>query len=678
MKQSSISFKISIILIIILSSSIELSANEHSSNQVLDYHATFFAQYQPQNALSMIERLPGFKYDRGSNSRGFGGNAGNVLIDGVRPTSKSGGLSGALKRIPAKQIDRIQIIRGGSGNTIGQAMVANVITMKNVTSGTYAIKFRNTLNTEIQPNIEGAINTVVGQWETIVDLDIGFIPGNRDSIVNDLDSSDEIVTSANEKLTTLRKFYFFNGQLSRDFNRGKLTFNGRFGGTKEDRTQTRSIYNKLFYDNNHPESHWSLKEVNRFGTLELGIDWLQQLGNWHWHSLALGQIQARKNISNAHTNEMDVTTEFENDSSDRFRNESILRNTYGYIGNDAFKPEFGVEIARNILDSSLLSFSNGVNEDLDNADVEIEEIRAEVFARFAYGYSDTISIDGGLTAEFSTIEIIGDNLNKQDFKFIKPRIAVNYQYNENVSIFLEAQHVVKQLNFNDFAASSSTTDGRNVSGNSELKPEQRTQLQTRLDWKFSEKSSVNVKAFHHWRDDILEEIKLSSGSQGLGNAGSAKVWGYDIDITLQTDIILENGLLEFSYHYIDSKFYDPLIQRNRNISDYKPRQLAIKLRQDIFLHNLAWGVNYYGHFDNIEYLVDEIEKFEGNNRGQVFIETSYFDGYKVQLQISDFNVGKYTRTRNFFVDDRNGNFDGKEIANRRRSPYFKLSIWGTF
>lgn len=67
---------------------------QSSQNNV--YLASFFNKYTPQNAYEMIDRLPGFSFDSGSNARGFGANAGNVLIDGARPTSKSGGLSGAL------------------------------------------------------------------------------------------------------------------------------------------------------------------------------------------------------------------------------------------------------------------------------------------------------------------------------------------------------------------------------------------------------------------------------------------------------------------------------------------------------------------------------------------------------------------------------------------------------
>ena len=87
---------------------VAFSAEENQNK----YPSSYFEQYTPQNSLQMIERLPGFKFNEGENNRGFGGNAGNVLIDGARPTSKSGGLSGALTRIPAAQVDYIEILRG--------------------------------------------------------------------------------------------------------------------------------------------------------------------------------------------------------------------------------------------------------------------------------------------------------------------------------------------------------------------------------------------------------------------------------------------------------------------------------------------------------------------------------------------------------------------------------------
>ena len=63
----------------------------------------------------MIFRLPGFNLDTGdSGTRGFAGAAGNVLIDGDRPSSKSDSLDAVLRRISAGSVERIELIRGGA------------------------------------------------------------------------------------------------------------------------------------------------------------------------------------------------------------------------------------------------------------------------------------------------------------------------------------------------------------------------------------------------------------------------------------------------------------------------------------------------------------------------------------------------------------------------------------
>jgi len=654
--------------------------NETKTNNHSSYPAQFFEQYQPQSAFSMIERLPGFTFDGGDNARGFGGNAGNVLIDGARPTSKSGGLSGALKRIPAKQVERIEIIRGGvsGGDAAGQSIVANVIKRTDITSGTYALKFRRAPHGDLQPNIEAAINTNIGQWASVFDIDVGFSPGYRDAIINNYDASNNLIASARETKEDLNRFSFANGQLQRNFEAGKLTLNGRVGANKWKNNQHQDIYNNQIANSSEADAQSELNEATRFETVELGIDWVAKFGDWKLHSLGLGQIEFDKYASDSNTFEHDTTTDFDIYTDDSYQSEYIIRNTYGYTGNNKFKPEFGLEIANNYLRKSSSYILNGIVEELDNANVQVTEIRAELFANFVYSYSDALSIDGGLTAELSEIEVIGDDINEQDFNFIKPRISATYKFNDTTTLVVEAQRVIEQLDFNDFAASSSTEDGRSVSGNSNLKPEQSNELSVNLDWNYSEKGSVKINTFHHWRDDILEEIELSSGGQGLGNAGTAKVWGIETDVAIPIDEVLDNGLLEISYNYVDSKYHDSIIQRNRIISDYKPIDFSMSLRQDLVEKKIAWGFYYYHNYENIDYLVDEIENFEASLRTKVFIESTYFDDYKIQLEVSNLNVAKYTRTRSFFVNNRSAVSNGVEISNRRREPVYKLSIWGTF
>src|SRR5512142_992576 len=102
-------------------------------NSVLQYPAAFFADSRPSTAYDMISRLPGFVFDDGKTARGFAGTAGNVLIDGQRPTAKTDDLQSILQRIPASDVDRIEVIRGGAQgiDMHGQTVVANVVRKKN-------------------------------------------------------------------------------------------------------------------------------------------------------------------------------------------------------------------------------------------------------------------------------------------------------------------------------------------------------------------------------------------------------------------------------------------------------------------------------------------------------------------------------------------------------------------
>ncbi len=68
------------------------AATQPVNQGVISYPPEFFAASSPNTALDMIFRLPGFSLDTGDTVRGFGGAAGNVLIDGSRPASKDDSL----------------------------------------------------------------------------------------------------------------------------------------------------------------------------------------------------------------------------------------------------------------------------------------------------------------------------------------------------------------------------------------------------------------------------------------------------------------------------------------------------------------------------------------------------------------------------------------------------------
>jgi hypothetical protein len=65
-----------------------IAAQDQAQDARADYPASYFVDFQPQNALDMLSRVPGFVLAEGNGSRGFGDAAGNVLVDGDRPATK--------------------------------------------------------------------------------------------------------------------------------------------------------------------------------------------------------------------------------------------------------------------------------------------------------------------------------------------------------------------------------------------------------------------------------------------------------------------------------------------------------------------------------------------------------------------------------------------------------------
>src|SRR5678815_4898094 len=60
-----------------------------STNGTTVFPAAFFAPYNPVTAADMVNRVPGFELRDGDDRRGFGATAGNLLINGERPSSKT-------------------------------------------------------------------------------------------------------------------------------------------------------------------------------------------------------------------------------------------------------------------------------------------------------------------------------------------------------------------------------------------------------------------------------------------------------------------------------------------------------------------------------------------------------------------------------------------------------------
>src|SRR4029079_3048493 len=93
------------------------------------YTAADFTRFAPKTGYDMLAQVPSFTIRTADTSeRGLGQASENVLINGERIANKSGGAVDQLKKVPAANVERIEIVDAASLGIAGLAgQVANVI-----------------------------------------------------------------------------------------------------------------------------------------------------------------------------------------------------------------------------------------------------------------------------------------------------------------------------------------------------------------------------------------------------------------------------------------------------------------------------------------------------------------------------------------------------------------------
>ncbi|WP_262690106.1 TonB-dependent receptor domain-containing protein [Kordiimonas aestuarii] len=646
------------------------------------YTADFFEPYAPQNAYDMIQRLPGFVYSTGSEARGFGGTAGNVLIDSARPTSKSGGLTEALRRIPAAQVMRIELQRGAmaAGEAAGQTVVANVIRYKNKSSGTWTVETRRVGNNKILPMLDATFATKLMGWDASFQLDTFIKSTDRDAVISRVDADGTLLNKMTEDRQEEERFGALSFDAGRDAFGGRLQLNGRMKYFAWHGDTSRLGYGTSGLDTRAQDRFFNDHDEEEYGG-ELGADWSRTYASgWKWRLIALGTFEDETNTDNFLSEApLRNATEVGDITSKEKSTETILRTTYG-LTQGTLRPEFGVEGAYNRLDSTLailiVDGSGMTTEDMPASTVRVAELRAETFGNLVWQASTKLTADVGAKAEVSRISTRGGT--EQTFTFLKPSAGLNYTVSDHVQVSVKAERSVGQLDFSDFAASADAVDDRQFVGNPNLKPDRTDRLQAKLDYTFGERGAISTTVFYEWKDDVLEQTILPSGGQGLANAGSAKRWGMNANANLPLDFALEGGLLEIDVYLKDSAFEDPLTGQTRYLHDFTPSEVYIDFRHDIPDTNWAWGLEYNSAYHWHGYYINEHEDFRGNNRYGAFIETTEFFGVKTSLILYDVFGGDFDRLRELYDPTRGGASIGTELSERTRDTGVRFVVSGQF
>lgn len=653
------------------------------------YDAAQFAQYNPQTALDMVRQLPGFSLDGGADRRGFSGAVGNLLIDGVRPSTKSQGVEGILSRIPANQVVRLEILRGAAvaGDASGQSTLLNVVRTESSGSGVYEAGFELTSRGVPAPRGELSYSGRNGDVEYSLAGSLFSqyrdMPGWR-LIYNPADTlAARAVTPSPRDI----REGSITGSIAFPLLGGRLSTNAQV-----DAFRFHADNDFYFFDLAGAPIDALLQDYEeRSRGYEIGVNYDRDLGPWSLGLIGLinrsryESDEADLFLDGAGALDGTLTQDIVQESG-----ESIARATLSRSLGARHRVEFGAEAAFNSLDQQLALGGSFAPPLFDNANVLVEEERAEVFASHTWRPSDVWSIETRLNWETSTLTFTGDSNQTVDLAFWKPSIQVTRTFPGNNQLRFRIYRDVSQLDFGDFVSAAATADAIVAGGNPDLVPQSDWRAELGADLRFPGGAALNLTLTQHQISDVSDVVYIAAaGYDAPGNLGDGEATSLDVNFSTPVPHI-EGGRLTIAGYLWDTEVTDPLTNQPRIFSFTSESQIEVTFRQDLPDTRLAWGISYFKQGEFQAYRFNEIDTSEEGPWIDAFVETTALP-HNMKLRLTAANIfdGTIYRDRRFFNEDpagpvtnlgRNGANTSRDYRQREfaQAPWFILQLSGTF
>jgi hypothetical protein len=683
------------------------SSGDQNQEEVVTFSAAFFQRYQPNTALDMVRQVPGFQLDDGIRLRGFSRAAGNILINSRRPSAKQDAVSAILARIPASNVERIDLIRGQSSgiDLQGQSVIANIIMQDDAAA---AIRWqtsirRNFNNHKIGPDIGISFSD---RWKNI-DYNAGFSvklnPRSYKGPENVFDSTGNLTEQRNED------FY-------RDSKNGAINLNASASlGQTLVRLNTKLAYAEQIALTTSLEETLTLAAIARdefFGQdqsatdFEIGIDAERDLSRY-LSGKAIFLFYDKTNNNDTDQRVVNAVSEetlfFRQGDTRTDTMESIGRLEFDWSGWLSHAVQGNFELAYNSVQGALVQTEDTgtgpVLVDIPGANTRVEEIRGDVLLQDTWSRGKLV-VNYGLGLERSTITSKGEDEQQRRFFFIKPQGQLTYSHNQNQQLRLRIAREVAQLNFNDFISTSEFEDDDLALGNTELTPEKTWAAELSHERRFGELGVVTLTAFYHWITDLQDLLPLTDEFEVPGNIGDANRWGFEMESTIPLEWLrLTGAKLDVKARWQSSSVTDPVTGNNRVLSgkagfgamtavpfrdesDEYEYVFDIAYRQDFNTVRMAWGWDIAQRDRRILFKVNELDIVdEGELEFNAFIETTRLGQIKARFEAQNiFNLAE-TRDRTIFIGTRNSSLSGvdrREIRYRTKGFRLFLILSGTF
>jgi hypothetical protein len=665
------------------------------ASRTTGYDAAFFAQYAPRSALDIARRVPGFNLDLGNaDIRGFAAAAGNVVINGARPSSKAESLETTLARIPARRVSRVEL---GPGDLYGadyssRSQVLNIIlSAEGGLDGNVTGSLRRLYTGRLVP--DGSVSALIRRGASSINLSAGFANN-----LNHEEGTDTLTDAATGELLEFRRkfnsYHDFNPYLSASWALERasdkaLRLNARWSPGQFDLFQRNRVT-----PSDGPQHDDNLLQDYDNPVFELGGDVTRPLAGGAIKLVGLATRRKRDYFDsyierNGMIENGAVQVGGFEQTQKAKRNETIGRLTWTRQDVGGFSVEAGGEAILNTLDNRTELFTvetDGSKKrvDLPIDSAKVKEKRGEAFINVGRQLNPALRVDAGLRYEFSHLTVSGDAFADRKLQFWKPSITVDWKPGGGWHSQFSVKRTVAQLNFFDFVTVAELSTDRVNAGNENLQPQRAWEFRFTADHPLLGEGLVKVDLGYDLISKLQDRILIFDETSGKffdapGNLGTGRHAFAQLTVDAPLGRVWKGLRVRFNGTVRRTRVTDPISGEKRNFSDFFPDwEWNVDVRRDVGAFSYGFVVSDRDRFTFFR--TDEFDtNFNGGPYATAFIE--YRPGPRTSITLDVDNAANTSGNRNrllFFPNRAVPQFIVNEFRERNRHLNLGLTLKQSF
>lgn len=664
-------------------------------------------------AEDILRRIPGLQTILDPNAqgrtqeRGFGSAGAQVLLNGRRFPGKANEISANLRRIPASNVLRVELISGAAeGISVqNQGLLVNLVLREGAGvggSGNWELNGR--FNDEGRFNVDGLISysrafgalTVGGGiernvWSPTVQGPVRWTDRFRNEV-----------------------YYYPNGTIQelrpqtwvRSYSRWTFTGNSDYEFANGATVTLNGLYEtpRFLETDETPLIRYSPAGVETLRALEYherenpGSDIFEVSGEYNtgfgpgdFAGLFIVRRDTTPTLDFRTRNEPARDVEVSRSDSLVKTGEDIVRGSYT-VPVGAVTLLLGAEGARNTLNQHLDVFFDFNNDGrlepatIPIADPEVKELRGELFSNVKWQATPRLSVDASLNYEYSRLTTNYPFQPKRTLGFLKPRLDVRYRPSPRTQFRALVERTVSQLNFANFVPSYNLTDDRVESGNPALEPSKTWGYELGFERRLANDGGlIDIRAFYDDITDAIDKVPLLD-SRGVlvsasGNIPSARSYGLEARVSLRLGFAgLPGAQLSLRGLRQWTRIQDPFTGLPRRMSADSAYIVDVGFRHDLPRRRMSYGFTYNEpglQYFTSDLLVSTRTSFEP--RLEAFVERALWGNVTLRLELENLTHVHWVawRTR-YLVNAIDGRVRRVDLADDLRDRRGTLRIRGRF